>query len=50
MAGLELAWPRVAAGLRFVDLKVLSPACQALEESMLHMGRRDGRTWRGKVS
>lgn len=50
MAGLELALPALRAGLRFWTFSAFGEARQALQESTLHMGRRDKRTWRGKVS
>ena len=50
MAGLELALPALRAGLRFWTLNTFGEARQALQESSLLMGRRDKRTWRGKVS
>lgn len=50
MAGLELTLPSLRAGLRLWTLSTFGEARQALQGSLLLMGRRDKRTWRGKVS
>ena len=46
---LEVVMPAWRAGLHAWSCKTFVEARQAVQESLLLMGRRDKRTWRGKV-